>query len=118
VFLRPEEGKRRETAEAREDAVSDRRSAIADDLRALADDFKSLLESATTDPKERKRKERLWKALYAGLGMATTLVARRIAAKAWAILTGENPPTPQAPQPAPREREERVTEREEHAITT
>jgi hypothetical protein len=86
--------------------VSDRRDAIAEDLRTLADDFRSLLESATTDPKERKRKERRWQALYAGLGIVTTLVARRTAAKAWAILTGEGPPTPQPAQAAPHERQE------------
>jgi hypothetical protein len=72
--------------------MTDRREAVADDLRALATDFKSLLESATTDPKERQRKERLWRVLYAVLGAVTTLVARRAAIKAWAVLTGEQPP--------------------------
>ena len=72
--------------------MTDRRDAIAEDLRAIAADLKSLLESATTDPKERQRKERRWRALYAVLGVATTVVARRAAAKAWAILTGEQPP--------------------------
>jgi len=72
--------------------MSDRREAIAEDLRALAADLKSLLESATTDPKERKRKEWMWRGLYAGLGAVTTLVARRAAAKAWIVLTGEQPP--------------------------
>jgi hypothetical protein len=118
VFLWPREGKRGETAEGREEAVGDRRSAIANDMRALADDLKSLLESATTDPKERKRKERRWKALYAALGIVTTLAARQVATKAWGILTGERPPTAQAAQPAPRERAEHAIDREEHAITT
>ena len=72
--------------------MTDRRGAVADDLRALATDFKSLLESATTDPKERQRKERLWRGLYVVLGAVTTLVARRAATKLWAILTGEQPP--------------------------
>jgi hypothetical protein len=74
--------------------MSNRRDAVADDLRALATDLKSLVESVTTDPKERKRKERLWRGLYAVLGAVTTLVARRAAAKAWTVLTGEQPPIP------------------------
>ena len=73
--------------------MTDRRDAVADDLRALATDLKSLLESATTDPKERNRKERRWRVLYGAFGVVTTLFARRAATKAWAILTGEQPPT-------------------------
>ena len=80
--------------------MSDRREAIADDLRVLADDFKSLLESATTSPKQRRRKELRWRALYGGLSIATTLAARKIATKAWTTLTGEPPPTAQPPRPA------------------
>src|SRR5262249_1872281 len=44
--------------------MSDRREAVAEDLRSLAGDLKSLLESATTDPKSRRRKELEWRALY------------------------------------------------------
>ncbi|MFL5918650.1 MAG: hypothetical protein ACJ74X_07980 [Gaiellaceae bacterium] len=64
------------------------RGAVAEDLRALADDLKALLE----DPKKRKRRERQWNALYGGIAIVTTLVGRRLAAKAWGILTGEPPP--------------------------
>jgi len=71
---------------------------VAEDLRALAADLKSLLESATTDPKERQRKQLRWRALSTALGVVGTLAARRVAAKAWAVLTGEQPPT--AKQPA------------------
>ena len=85
--------------------MTDRREAVAEDLRALASDLKSLLESATTDPKERRRKERIWRLLYAGLGAATTLVARRAATKAWTVLTGEQPPLPGAGQPSRPRRE-------------
>jgi hypothetical protein len=62
--------------------------ALADDARSIAGDLKALLE----DPKERKRKERLYAALYGGLTLGFTLVGRRLAAKAWSILTGEQPP--------------------------
>jgi len=72
--------------------MADRREAVADDLRSLADDLKSLVESATTDPKLRRRRELQWRALYGGLAICTSLAARRIAYKAWAILTGEQPP--------------------------
>jgi Protein of unknown function (DUF4235) len=35
----------------------------------------------------------LWTGLYAAVGAAATLVARRAATKIWNILTGEEPPT-------------------------
>jgi uncharacterized protein DUF4235 len=70
----------------------DRREAVANDLRALADDLKSLLESATTDPKERQRKERRWSALQGATAILTTMVARRLATRVWGIVTGEQPP--------------------------
>ncbi len=84
--------------------MTDRRDAVADDLRALATDLKSLLESATTDPKERSRKERRWRVLYTAFGIATTVAARKGADKAWGILTGEEPPTKEAPQHAKQHR--------------
>jgi hypothetical protein len=87
------------STEKREEFVTEKQDAVAENLRAVATDLKSLLESATTDPKERKRKERRWRVLYSALGVITTLVARRAAAKAWAILTGEQPPT-KGPAPA------------------
>ena len=76
--------------------MNDRRDAIADDLRSLATDLKSLVDSATSDPKERRRKERQWRALYGGLSLVTALVARRAANRAWAVLTGERPPVKRA----------------------
>lgn len=80
----------------------DRREAIAADLRALGDDLKSLLESATTDPKERQRKERRWSALQGAIAVLTTMLARRLTTRLWGILTGEQAPmrSPKAPPPA------------------
>jgi hypothetical protein len=84
------------------------RAALADDLRTLADDLKALVE----DPKERKKKERLWRLLYGGVALGFTVVSRRLVTRAWAILTGEQPPAKGQPaQPAPQERE-RERERE------
>jgi hypothetical protein len=85
----------------------ERREAVAENLRALADDLKSLLDSATTDPKARQRKERQWSALQGAVGVVTTLAARRLAVKVWGILTGEEAPTKrQPPAQTPSRREE------------
>src|SRR5437588_5347689 len=65
------------------------REAVAEDLRALADDLKAFVQ----DPKQRARKERGWRVLYGVLALGFTIVSRRVATKAWAILTGEQPPT-------------------------
>jgi hypothetical protein len=64
------------------------REAVAEDLRALADDLKDLVQ----DPKLRKQRERRWGVLYGAVGLVMTLAARRLAARAWSILTGEQPP--------------------------
>ena len=92
----------------------DRREALSGDLRALADDLKSLIETATTDPKERQRKERRWRALYGAFGLVSTVVARRLATKAWGILTGETAPTKGGPPAARPQASEQTqqTERE------
>lgn len=76
--------------------MTDRRDAIAEDLRSLATDLKSLVDSATTDPKERRKKERQWRALYGALSIITALAARRAATRAWSVLTGEQPPIKRA----------------------
>jgi hypothetical protein len=35
----------------------------------------------------------MWTGLYAGLGAASTMVARRLASQIWRVATGEEPPT-------------------------
>jgi hypothetical protein len=35
----------------------------------------------------------LWTGLYAGIGAASTIAARRVASKVWRVATGEEPPT-------------------------
>jgi hypothetical protein len=74
------------------------REALAEDLRALAEDLKAFVE----DPKKRARKEQQWRLLYGVIALGATVASRRIATRAWKILTGEQPPTkggqPQAPQ--------------------
>jgi hypothetical protein len=61
---------------------------LAADARSLAGDLKALLE----DPNERKKKERLYGLLYGGMALGFTLAGRRLATKAYTILTGERPP--------------------------
>jgi hypothetical protein len=34
----------------------------------------------------------LWTGLYAGIGAAATVAARRVATKVWQVATGEDPP--------------------------
>ena len=45
------------------------------------------------DPKAERRKRLLWGLLQGALGAAFTLGARRVGAKVWGVLTGEQPPT-------------------------
>jgi hypothetical protein len=78
---------------------SQAKDAVAADLRSLAEDLKALVE----DPKKRARKEWQWRLLYGVLALGFTMASRQLAAKAWAILTGEQPPTKGgAPTRAPR----------------
>jgi hypothetical protein len=35
----------------------------------------------------------MWSGLYASLGAASTMAARRLASKIWRVTTGEEPPT-------------------------
>ena len=99
--------------------MADKREALADELSTLASDLKSLLETLTRDPKAQARKERRWNLLMGATGAVFTILARRLAAKTWGILTGEEPPTKRAapppkpaaqePQPEPSERETEIT---------
>lgn len=41
----------------------------------------------------RMLRKAMWTGLYAGFGAASTIVARRLAAKVWQVATGEAPPT-------------------------
>ena len=81
--------------------MADRRETLQEELATLASDLKSLLETLTKDPKEQARRERRWNLLLGVTGAVFTLAARRLAAKAWGILTGEAPPTRGAQAPAP-----------------
>src|SRR5919199_1887046 len=77
------------TSEREGDAMAKKSNAVAEELRVLADDLKDLFETLTSDPKERARKERRWRVLYGVASAVFALAARRVATKAWAVLTGE-----------------------------
>jgi hypothetical protein len=84
---------------------------LADELRTLADDMKQVLVTLRTDPKEQRNKELQWRLLYGGLSAVFAVVGRKLATRAWHVLTGEQPPTKANPQgqaarPARPEREE------------
>jgi hypothetical protein len=83
-----------------EGRVNDRRKAVADDLRVLAGDLRNLVQTATTDLDARKRKERRWRLLSTAFALLATLATRRVTAKLWALLTGEQPPA-KGPPPQP-----------------
>jgi hypothetical protein len=76
---------------------SEARDAVAEDLRSLAEDIRRAVE----DPKKRKRKERAWAMLEGALVLGLTFAARRLAMKAWSLLTGEQPPA-RRPGPPPK----------------
>ena len=90
--------------------MAKRKDVVAEQLQQLADDLEDLWRALTRDPKVERRKERGWTLLVGVLGAGATMASRRLVAKLWAILTGEQPPTTRAPQPPrraqPAERED------------
>jgi hypothetical protein len=87
-----------------------RRDVVAEQLRALADDLENLWIAVSRDPKKEARRERAWTMFSGALGAAATMASRRLLAKSWPVLTGEQPPTGAAPQPTPRHGEEATEE--------
>lgn len=70
-----------------------RHEVVREQLGELRRDLDALWVALSTDPKKQARRERAW-SLFAGiLAAAATMAARRSTAKAWTVLTGEQPPT-------------------------
>jgi hypothetical protein len=65
---------------------------VSQQLGALGEDVKQLWVAITADPKREARKQRAWSIVSGILAAAATIVARRGAARVWAIVTGEQPP--------------------------
>lgn len=63
---------------------------------AIARAGEGLAEKAWTvgrDAKTEKRKRLAWGVVQGAVGAVFTIAARRVGAKAWGVLTGEQPPT-------------------------
>jgi hypothetical protein len=66
---------------------------VREQLEELRQDIRDLTNAIVRDPKKEARKERMWLALTGVTGAVATLLARRVTARVWGILTGERPPT-------------------------
>src|SRR5207244_2627938 len=82
---------------------------LADELRTLADDMKQVLVTLKTDPNAQRKKELRWRVLYGGLSAVFAIAGRKLATRAWRILTGEEPPTKRSTQSRPEHRPEQET---------
>jgi hypothetical protein len=68
---------------------------VAEQLAEIRQDLRDLWLALRTDPKEQKRKERMWSLLAGALTAAAAVGARLLATKIWTRLTGEPPPNAQ-----------------------
>ena len=66
--------------------------AIRKKVARVGDLIKEQAWTVGRDEKKAKRMLRRWKVLEGALTLATTLAARKLAARAWGVLTGELPP--------------------------
>ncbi|HEY1369432.1 MAG TPA: hypothetical protein VGF23_20075 [Gaiellaceae bacterium] len=80
--------------------MADKRGAVMEELQELRQDLRDLVVTITTDQKELARRHRQWQMLQAATGALFMVAARRLATKAWFVLTGEVPPN-QIPSKAP-----------------
>jgi hypothetical protein len=78
--------------------MPNRRDVVTEQLQELADSAENLWKALTRDPKKEARRERMWTITSGVVAAGATIVSRKIAAKVWPILTGEQPPTAR-PQP-------------------
>jgi hypothetical protein len=69
-----------------------RRDVVVEQLDELKTDLTALWVALTKDPKKEARKERAWTMFAGALGAAAAMGARRVATRAWGVLTGETPP--------------------------
>jgi hypothetical protein len=73
--------------------MAKRYDVIRDQLGELRKDLEALWVALSADPKKQARRERAWSLFSGVLVAAATMAARRSPAKAWAVLTGEQPPS-------------------------
>jgi uncharacterized membrane-anchored protein len=77
--------------------VPTKRTVVTEQLGNLGQDLKQLWVAVTTDPKKQARKQRMWSVVSGILAAGATMAARRSTSRAWAILTGEQPPLARGP---------------------
>jgi hypothetical protein len=70
-----------------------RHDVVREQLGELRKDLEALWVALSADPKKQARRERAWSLFSGILIAAATMAARRSTAKAWGVLTGEQPPT-------------------------
>jgi hypothetical protein len=72
-----------------------RSDVVEERIKDLGQDLNGLLAALTRDPKRQAWNERFWRALSKASTVVATMAARRMAGKAWRVLTGEPPPSGQ-----------------------
>ena len=77
-----------------------RSDVLLSNLEELQQDLLDLWRTLTRDPAKEARKERAWTILAGVFTAVGAIAARKAAAKAWGILTGEAPPTSRRPAPS------------------
>ena len=82
--------------------MPNRTDVLVANLEELQQDLLDLWRTLTRDPAKEARKERAWTILAGVFTAVSAIVARRVAAKAWGILTGEAAPTAKRPGPPAR----------------
>jgi hypothetical protein len=81
--------------------VPSRSDVLLESLEELQQDLLDLWRGLTRDPAKEVWKERAWAALSGVFAAVAAIAARRVATKAWGILTGETPPIArQGPRPS------------------
>jgi hypothetical protein len=80
--------------------MPNRSDVLLANLEELQQDLRDLWQTLTRDPVKEARKERAWTILAAAFTAIGAIGARRLAAKAWGILTGEAAPMARPPQPS------------------
>ena len=80
--------------------MPNRSDVLVSNLEELQQDLLDLWRTLTRDPAKEKRKERAWTILAGAFTAVSAIVARRVAAKIWGVLTGETAPIVRQP-PAP-----------------
>jgi hypothetical protein len=80
--------------------MANRTDMLTSNLEELQQDLVDLWHTLTRDPAKEARKERAWTILAGVFTAVSAILARKVAAKAWGILTGEVAPIVKQQAPA------------------